>query len=83
MALLNVYSAIQEWCDGGPTPDKEEVREAFEMLVTLHGGGEPTDASLEPLAPNVVTFDHRFKDPAFVKAQEVQIIQDAIKRGRA
>ena len=31
--VLRAWSSLHEWCDGGPTPDREEIREAFWALL--------------------------------------------------
>ena len=53
--VLCAWSSLHEWCDGGPTPDREEIREAFAVLVQ----GFTADAPPVPegeLAANVIRF---------------------------
>lgn len=54
--IIRAWHALNEWCDGGPTPDREELRTAFEELA--RGRAEPIDApgpAAEP-AENVIPF---------------------------
>jgi hypothetical protein len=59
-SVAQVYMALSEWCDGGPTPNKEEVFEAFQYLIQM-APLETNDFKEIELAPNVIMFDPNYK----------------------
>jgi len=87
-SLTQVYQDVAAWCDGGPTPDRDEVLLAFHNLIQAAASANqvelPQDPdSLDPAvwAPNVEAFDVRFKDPKFVQDLGKAAVKQALARG--
>jgi hypothetical protein len=57
--ILTAWNQLESWCDGGPTPDRETLREAFRLLVQGQGMAVEPDEAAEcsgPMAENVIPF---------------------------
>ena len=58
--------------------------EAFLSLARSADSALPDGADVEgEQAPNVVPFDARFKNPAYVQALEMELMKSAIRRSNA
>jgi len=74
-SVMDVYDEVVAWCDGGPTPNREDVLGALQWMIQERTTPippaipPPAPEGLDPevLAPNVVVYDPRFKDPDFAR----------------
>jgi len=53
--LVKTFVAVKAWCEGGPTPEREDVLAALQYLIQI---APPLDEVADPVepAPNVIPF---------------------------
>jgi hypothetical protein len=86
---MDVYDEVVDWCEGGPIPNREEVLGALQWMIQERNAPIPPAPApapaasegldLEELAPNVLAFDVRFKDPEFVRTFQAEWEAAAIR----